>query len=416
MDPIITYIKDGNLPADPAEARKVKVRLSRFTILNDMLYKGGFSQPYLKCLDLEHTEYVLREIHEGVCGNDFGPRSLVRQVVHAGYFQPTMQKDAAQVVQRCNKCQRFENVQHVPAEHLTSITSPWPFSTWGIDIMGPLPLGKKQVKFLVVAIDYFTKQMKVEPLAVITEAKIQHFVWKNIVYRFGIPRVIISDNRWQFDSHKFRDFCKELGIRNHYSSPGHSQANGQTKVTNHTLVKLIKTQLEGAKEAWPNKLPEALWAYRMTMRTPTGEMPFMMAFGTQVEVPVEVEVLSLKMVCYDKQSNDEGLKLALDCLPEVKDYATQRMDLYQERMTRYYNQRVKLKRFNPGDMVLWKVSQATKDPNEGKLGPNQEGPYKVVRYSRGGSYYLEDTNGKPLPHPWNAALKSIINKGADSQP
>ena len=187
MDPIITYIKDGNLLADPTEARKVKVRLSRFTILNDKLYKGEFSQPYLKCLDPEHTEYVLREIHEGVCGNHFGPRSLIRKVVHAGYFWPTMQKDAAQVIQRCNKCQRFKNVQHVPTEHLTSITSPWPFSTWGINIIGPLPLGKKQVKFLVVSIDYFTKQMEVEPLAVITEAKIQHFVWKNLVYRFGIP-------------------------------------------------------------------------------------------------------------------------------------------------------------------------------------------------------------------------------------
>ena len=72
-------------------------------------------------------------------------------------------------------------MQHVPTEHLTSITSHWPFSTWGIDIMGPLPLGKKQVKFLVVAIDYFTKWVEIGPLAVITEARIQHFVWKNLV-------------------------------------------------------------------------------------------------------------------------------------------------------------------------------------------------------------------------------------------
>ena len=71
-------------------------------------------------------------------------------------------------------------------------------------------------------------------------------------------------------------------------------------------------------------------------------------------------------------------------------------------MTRYYNQRVKLKRFNPGDMVLRKVSQATKDLKDGKLGPNWEGPYKVARYSRRGSYYLEDAEGKPLPRPWNA--------------
>ena len=136
------------------------------------------------------------------------------------------------------------------------------------------------------------------------------------------------------------------------------------------MVKLIKTQLEGVKGAWPNELPGPLWAYRMTVRTPTSEMPFKMAFGTEVVVPVEVGVSSLKRVCYDEQSNDEDLKLALDCLPEFKDDTAQRMALYQERMTRYYNQRVKLMRFNPKDMVLWKVSQATKDPNKGKLGPN----------------------------------------------
>ena len=221
MNPIITYIKNGNLPIDPAEARKVKARSSRFSVLNDELYQRGFSQPYLKCLDTEDAEYVLREIHEWVCGNNSGPRSLVGQVVCVGYFWPTMQKNATQVVQKCDKYQRFRNVQHVPMEHLTSITSPWPFSTQGIDIMGPHPPSKKQVKFLVVAIDYFTKWVEAEPLVVITEAKIQQFVCKNLVCRFRIPRVINSDNGRQFNGHKFRDFCKELGIRNHYSLPRH---------------------------------------------------------------------------------------------------------------------------------------------------------------------------------------------------
>ena len=87
-----------------------------------------------------------------------------------------MQKDAAKVVQRCDKCQRFGNVQHVPVEHMTNISLPWSFSTRGIDILGPLPPSKKQVKFLVVAIDYFMEWVKAEPLAVITKAKIQHFV------------------------------------------------------------------------------------------------------------------------------------------------------------------------------------------------------------------------------------------------
>ena len=148
------------------------------------------------------------------------------------------------------------------------------------------------------------------PLAVITEAKIQHFVWKNLVCQFGIPQVIISDNGQQFDNHKFRDFCKELGIRNHYSFPRHPQANCQTKVTNQTLLKLIKTQLEKAKGAWPDKLQGVLWAYRTMARTPTGETPFRLVFGTEEVIPVEVEVSSLKRTCYDGRSNDKGLMIS----------------------------------------------------------------------------------------------------------
>ena len=125
-----------------------------------------------------------------------------------------MQVDARKLVKKCNKCQRFGNVQRLPAERLTTITSPWPFAQWGIDIVGPLPRGKGQVKFLLVAIDYFTKWVEAEALSTITEAKIQSFVWKNIICRFGIPQIIILDNGQQFNSQGFKDFCSSLGIKN----------------------------------------------------------------------------------------------------------------------------------------------------------------------------------------------------------
>ena len=105
------------------------------------------------------------------------------------------------------------------------------------------------------------------------------------------------------------------------------------------MLKLIKTRLKGAKGAWLDELPGVLWAYRTTVRTPTGETPFKMAFGTEAVVPMEVGVSSLRRASYDEQSNDDGCKLALDCLLEVRDDAAQRMALYQERMRRYYNQR-----------------------------------------------------------------------------
>ena len=112
-----------------------------------------------------------------------------------------------------------------------------------------MPQGKGQVKFLLVAIDYFTKWVEAETLATITEARIQNFVRKNIICRFGIPWTIISDNGWHFDSQRFKDFYSGLGIKNQFSSLGHPRANGQMEVTNQTLLKIIKAKLNDAKGA-----------------------------------------------------------------------------------------------------------------------------------------------------------------------
>ena len=98
--------------------------------------------------------------------------------------------------------------------------------------MGPIPTKVRQLKFLVVGIDYFTKWVEAEALATITERNIRSFVWRNIICRFGIPRVLVSDNGKQFNNSTFRDFYSELDIKNHYSSPAHPQGNGQVGVTN----------------------------------------------------------------------------------------------------------------------------------------------------------------------------------------
>ena len=158
-----------------------------------------------------------------------------------------MLKDAQAYVKACDKCQRFSNLIRQPLEALIPMTAPWPFAQWGLDIMGPFLTALRQLKFLVVDIDYFTKWVEAEPLATITEKSIRTFVWRNIICRYGIPRMFVSDNGKQFDNDAFRDFCTELGIKNHYSSPTHSQANGQVEVMNRTLLKIIKTRLEGAK-------------------------------------------------------------------------------------------------------------------------------------------------------------------------
>ena len=92
--PLIAYLRSGILPDGKETASKLKVQASRFVIIKDVLYKRGFSQPYLRCLNHEEADYVMREIHEGIYGSHSGAWSLVHKIIRAGYYWPTMLKDA----------------------------------------------------------------------------------------------------------------------------------------------------------------------------------------------------------------------------------------------------------------------------------------------------------------------------------
>ena len=126
--PITSYLKDGYLPLYLDKARRIKKRAARLILLNDVLYKRGFSLPYLKCVEQEEARYVLEEVHEGICGDHSGPRSLISKITKAGYFWPTMRKEAKDFIRRCDKCQRYGNVQRILGEKMTIITSLLPFA------------------------------------------------------------------------------------------------------------------------------------------------------------------------------------------------------------------------------------------------------------------------------------------------
>ena len=159
--------------------------------------------PLLRCLTKEEGNYALSEIHDGVCENHSGARNLAERALHQGYYWPTMKGDARELVQHCNKCQLFSRVPRKAAEHLHSLVSPWPFAQWGVDLIGPLPMGRGQVKYAIIAVDYFTKWAEAEPLATITEKRTTNFIWCSIICHFGLPRCIITDNGKQFDNANF---------------------------------------------------------------------------------------------------------------------------------------------------------------------------------------------------------------------
>ena len=189
-----------------------------FSLMNEQLYKRSLDGPYLKCLTQQQGWYVLTELHDGVCKNHPSSRTLAHRAHTQGYYWLTMLANVVAYVRKCDRCQQQALVSKVPTQDLTTITSPWPFAQWGMDIVGPLPIAPAQKKLLPVAIDYFNKWIEAEAFSFIKDKEVVQFVWKNIVYRFRIPQSIVTDNGPQYDSWVYRNFCCELKIKNLYST------------------------------------------------------------------------------------------------------------------------------------------------------------------------------------------------------
>uniref|UniRef100_A0A2N9FUL1 RNase H type-1 domain-containing protein n=1 Tax=Fagus sylvatica TaxID=28930 RepID=A0A2N9FUL1_FAGSY len=184
-------------------------------------------------------------------------------------------------------------------------------------------------------------------------------------------------------------------------SPAYPQSNGQAEASNKTVLEGIKKRLEDAKGRWVEELPNVLWTFRTTPRRSTGETPFSLAYGSEAVIPLEIGLPTLRTSEWDPTRNDLAQSQALDLLEERREQAMIRLASYQQQLKKGYNKNVRPRSFQQGDLVLRKVLGNTKNPTDGKLGPNWEGPYRVRFVTGTGAYHLEDLNSLPLPRPWN---------------
>ncbi|GKV40237.1 hypothetical protein SLEP1_g47906 [Rubroshorea leprosula] len=348
-DPILSFLRDGVVPENRQEAIKLRKKASRYALVDGVLYKRSFSLPLLRCLNPYEAEYALREVHEGVCNSHVGARTLAHKVLRQGYYWPNMYKDAIHFVQRCSKCQFFAHLTHQPAEELTTLVAPWPFAQWGLDLLGPFVKGVGGVTHLIVGVDYFTN----------------------------------------------------YGIKLQFTSVYHPESNGMVESVNKCILEGIKPRLEQHKAKWADELNNALWAYRTTSRTATGETPYHLAFGTEAVIPIEIGVPSFRVTHFDEGRNGQLLRENLDLLDDLREEARLRTLVYKQKIANFYNKRVRPRSFKIGDLVLKKAGLTGFETRFGKLAPNWEGPYTVAEVPHPGAYILRDTKGKRVPRVWN---------------
>ncbi|XP_076912153.1 uncharacterized protein LOC143567240 [Bidens hawaiensis] len=127
MTPIIAYLSSGDLAAEKAIARKIKHKALNYQMNDGVLYRRSFLGPLLRCVDAEDANYLIREVHEGICGLHAGPRMVVEKIMNAGYYWPGMHLDIVQEIKKCDSCQRHAPNTLRPKNELISVTSAWPF-------------------------------------------------------------------------------------------------------------------------------------------------------------------------------------------------------------------------------------------------------------------------------------------------
>jgi hypothetical protein len=180
----------------------------------------------------------------------------------------------------CEVCPRFRNIQLARTSVMNSIVKPWPFRGWGLDFIGELHSGSSKGHwFILVAMDYFTKWTEVVPLRNMTHQKVISFVQEHIIYQFGVPQTLTSNQEPSFMSHQFREFAESMKIKLLNSSPYYAQANDQAKASNKVLIKIIKKRIKDNMWRWNEKLSEALWAHRTSRHGATKVTPFELVYG-----------------------------------------------------------------------------------------------------------------------------------------
>ncbi|XP_059290367.1 uncharacterized protein LOC132043917 [Lycium ferocissimum] len=183
---------------------------------------------------------MIEEVHVGTCRPHMNGFVLAKKILRTGYYRMTIESDCSKFVQKCHKCQIHGDLIKVPPTELNAMTSPWPFTAWGMDVIGPIePAASNKHHFILVAIDYFTMWVEVASYASVTKKVVADFVCNNIICRFGIPESIITDNGANLNNHLMKEMCAQFRITHRNSTAYRPQMNGAVEAANKKIKKIL---------------------------------------------------------------------------------------------------------------------------------------------------------------------------------
>ncbi|GKA42577.1 reverse transcriptase domain-containing protein [Tanacetum coccineum] len=356
------------------------------------LFRVCADQIIRRCVFGQQALEILKACHEGPTGGHHSANITARKVFDAGFFWPTIYKDAFDLVKTCDACQRQGKISQRDEMPQTAIQVCEIFDIWGIDFMGPFPTSRGN-RYILVAVDYLSKWVEAKALPT-NDARVVVKFLKTLFSRFGTPRAIISDRGTHFCNDKFARVMTKYGVTHRLSTPYHPQTSGQVEVTNRGLKRILERAVGENRASWSDKLDDALWAFRTAYKNPIGCTPYKLVYGKACHFPVELEhkaYWALKHANFDFKTSGDHRKIQLNELSELREQAYENSLIFKEKTKRLHDSKIKNRVFNVGDRVL--LFNSRLKIFSGKLKSRWDGPFTIAEIYPYGTAKLTHKDG-----------------------